>query len=194
VILFVDYRLSMRQTSRAQLERLWQLSQAGATVYLTTGPLGRGHQHCKSLMVDNTIAILGSTNWTHNARNNWELSACVELSPDGLEQLRTKYNFMLEWSNEINSQRFEIAHPRGATHGPRFHPSLQDEEDANDTSPRPRALSTSPRVMVRPYRPGYQLAHDRMMNQAMSSADRIPPGAGRGSGAILPSWMENRRG
>ena len=93
VSVYVDRRHSYNGTTEAQMQRLSELRSKGIEVFLTDGAVSSGIQHSKCLLADDYF-IVGSTNWTSNARSNHEVSVLLELNLTGKEAVNRKLSFI----------------------------------------------------------------------------------------------------
>lgn len=74
--IIVDRGEHENKTCRGQAPVLNELSAAGAEIYLCYGRHGtakRGSMHAKCLVIDRRVAWWGSSNYTKNSNNSWEL-------------------------------------------------------------------------------------------------------------------------
>ena len=93
VSVYVDRRHSYNGTTEAQMQRLSELRSKGIEVFLTDGAVSSGIQHSKCLLADDYF-IVGSTNWTSNARSNHEVSVLIELNVTGKDAVNRKLSFI----------------------------------------------------------------------------------------------------
>ena len=86
VRVWIDARQSLRGRTRRQAQNLQRLVNAGAQVKIVEK--GNGDQHSKTLLVGRML-VVGSTNWTNRSRSNFEMSALIELNPEGEQRHQT---------------------------------------------------------------------------------------------------------
>jgi len=103
VEVYVDKNHSMTGTTVAMMDRLESLRKGGVEVFLTTGASG-GIQHSKTMIVDGTWLLLGSTNWTNSSRSNHELSVCLELTGEGRIAYRTWKGYLVATSRMLTNE------------------------------------------------------------------------------------------
>ena len=88
----------MRGTTADQMNRLESLRAQGVEVRLARGVSSGGIQHSKTLFVDDTFFLSGSTNWTYSSRSNHEVNTLVELSAGGSVAVAQKLKYLREVS------------------------------------------------------------------------------------------------
>ena len=108
VEVYVDKSHSMSGSTLAMMERLESLRSGGVEVYLTTGASG-GIQHSKTLLVDGTWLLVGSTNWTNSSRSNHELSVCLHLTGEGRNAVREWKKYLVATSQLLTVDGIKTA-------------------------------------------------------------------------------------
>jgi len=103
VSVYFDRRHSYNGTTEAQMKRLSELRMKGIEVFLTDGAVSSGIQHSKCLLADDHF-IVGSTNWTSNARSNHEVSILIELNSAGKAAVDRKLSFIKKKSQLLTQE------------------------------------------------------------------------------------------
>ena len=113
----VDHRTTVGLQTRDQLNRVVQLNQSGAKIWLCKGrdirdeykkvgrdvPPGTGILHEKAMLIG-PFLICGSTNWTTSSRSNHELSVLVWLDEDARDEYRNRFHNLVSMGTPLTDK------------------------------------------------------------------------------------------